>query len=165
MRSTVCRQLSKFVPSGRLIATTAATALVASLALVLSTPATIIVDGQRVAADVAPVTTPDGATYLPLRAMADAAGAQTAYDHATGETVVRRGTDVLVLRPGTTVARSNGHGITLAHAPFTVHGRIMVAGATLTDAFGSTIRYDAKRGRVIVRTPGVVVAGAADDQP
>src|ERR1700680_4461540 len=165
MRSTVSRQLSKFVPSGRLIAITAATALAASLALVLSTPATIVVDGQRLAADVAPVTTLDGSTFLPLRVMADAAGAQTAYDHATGEIVVRRGTDVLVLRPGTTAARSNGHRLTLAHAPFTVHARIMVAGATLADAFGSTVRYDAKHGRVIVRTPGVVVAGAADDQP
>jgi hypothetical protein len=165
MRSTVSRQLSKFVPSGRLIATTAATALAASLALVLSTPATIIVDGQRLAADVAPVTTLDGRTFLPLRAMADAAGAQTGYDHATGEIVVRRGTDVLVMRTGTTAARANGHHITLAHAPFTVHGRVMVAGATLADAFGSTIRYDAKHSRVIVRSPGVVVAGAADEQP
>ena len=165
MRSTVSRQLSKFVPSGRLIATTAVTALVASLALVVATPATIVVDGQRLAADVAPVTTPDGGTYLPLRLMADAAGAKTAYDGTTGEIVVRRGTDVLVMRPGTTAARSNGHRITLAHAPFTVHGRIMVAGATLADAFGSTVRYDARHGRVIVRTPGVVVAGAADDQP
>ncbi|MDB5027860.1 MAG: hypothetical protein JWO66_1549 [Candidatus Eremiobacteraeota bacterium] len=156
--------LAALVPNGRLIAATAATALVASLALALATPATISVDGQRLASDVAPVTTPSGA-YLPLRAVADAAGAQTSFDAATGEIVVHRGTDVLVMRPGTTAAKMNGYGITLAHAPFTVHGRTMVATATIASTFDSTVRFDAKRGRVLVRTPAVVVAGAADDAP
>jgi hypothetical protein len=140
------------------------TALVASLSLALSTPASISVDGQRLASDVAPVTTLSGA-YLPLRAVADAAGAQTSFDTADGQIVVRRGTDVLVMRAGTTAARMNGHAVTLAHAPFTVHGRTMVASATIASTLGSTVRYDAKHDRVVVRTPGVVVAGAADDTP
>jgi hypothetical protein len=140
------------------------TALVASLSLALSTPASISVDGQRVASDVAPVTTLSGA-YLPLRAVADAAGAQTSFDTADGQIIVRRGTDVLVMRAGTTAARMNGRPVTLAHAPFTVHGRTMVASATIASTLGSTVRYDAKHDRVIVRTPGVVVAGAADETP
>lgn len=158
------RHLRNLVPSGRLIVATAVTALVASLSLVLSTPASISVDGQRVASDVAPVTTPSGA-YLPLRAVADAAGAQTSFDTADGQIVVRKGTDVLVMRAGTTAAKLNGRPVTLAHAPFTVHGRTMVASATIATTFGSTVRYDTKHDRVIVRTPGVVVAGAADDTP
>ncbi len=147
-----------------MIVATAVTALVASLSLALSTPATISVDGQRLASDVAPVTTPGG-TYLPLRAVADAAGAQTSFDTADGQIVVRKGTDVLVMRAGTTAAKLNGHPVKLAHAPFTVHGRILVASATIASTFGSTVRYDTKHDRVIVRTPGVVVAGAADDTP
>jgi len=140
------------------------TALVASLSLALSNPATISVDGQRLASDVAPVTTPGG-TFLPLRAMADAAGAQTTFDASTGEIVVRRGTDVLVMRAGTTAAKLNGHAITLAHAPFTVNRRAMVAADTIAGTFGSTIRFDARHNRVAVHTPGVVLAGAADDSP
>ena len=147
-----------------MIVATAVTALVASLSLALSTPASISVDGQRLASDVAPVTTPTG-SYLPLRAVADAAGAQTSFDTADGQVVVRRGTDVLVMRAGTTAARMNGRPVTLAHAPFTVHGRTMVASATIASTLGSTVRYDAKHDRVVVRTPGVVVAGAADDTP
>ncbi|MEA2783969.1 MAG: oligopeptide transport system substrate-binding protein [Candidatus Eremiobacteraeota bacterium] len=147
-----------------MIVATAVTALVASLSLALSTPASISVDGQRLASDVAPVTTPAGA-YLPLRAVADAAGAQTSFDTADGQVVVRRGTDVLVMRAGTKAARMNGRPVTLAHAPFTVHGRTMVASATIASTLGSTVRYDAKHDRVVVRTPGVVVAGAADDTP
>ncbi|HWT06334.1 MAG TPA: copper amine oxidase N-terminal domain-containing protein [Xanthomonadales bacterium] len=140
------------------------TALVASLSLALSTPASISVDGQRLASDVAPVTTPGGA-YLPLRAVADAAGAQTSFDTADGQVVVRRGTDVLVMRAGTSAARMNGRPVTLSHAPFTVRGRTMVASETIANTLGSTVRYDAKHDRVIVRTPGVVVAGAADETP
>ncbi len=147
-----------------MIVATAVTALVASLSLALSTPASISVDGQRLASDVAPVTTLSGA-YLPLRAVAEAAGAQTSFDTADGQIVVRRGTEVLVMRAGTTAARMNGRPVTLAHAPFTVHGRTMVASATIASTLGSTVRYDAKHDRVIVRTPGVVVAGAADDTP
>ena len=79
MRSTVKPRL----PSLRLLLTTAATALVASLAFALSSPATISVDGQRLASDVGPVTTPGG-TYLPLRAVADASGAQTSFDGSSG---------------------------------------------------------------------------------
>ena len=158
------RHLRSIVPSGRTIVATAVTALVASLSLALSTPASISVDGQRLASDVAPVTTLSGA-YLPLRAVADAAGAQTSFDTSDGQVVVRRGTDVLVMRAGTTAARMNGRPVTLAHAPFTVHGRTMVASATIASTLGSTVRYDAKHDRVIVRTPGVVVAGAADDTP
>lgn len=143
---------------------TAVTALVASLALAFSTPATISVDGQRLASDASPVTTPGGA-YLPLRAIADAAGAQTSFDTSTGEIVIRRGTDVLVMRAGTAAAKMNGRPVTLAHAPFTAHRRTMVAGDTIATTFGSTVRFDRKHDRVVVRTPGVVMAGAADDTP
>ncbi len=158
------RPLSDFVPDGRLLVATAVTALAASLALALSTPATISVDGQRLASDVAPVTTPAGA-YLPLRVVSDASGARTTYDAGSGQITVRRGADVLSMRIGTTAANLNGHRVTLAKAPFAVRGRVMVSGATIARALGSTVRYDARHDRVIVRTPGVVVAGAADDEP
>lgn len=158
------QHLHNVVPSPRLLTATAATALVASLSIALSTPATISVDGQRVASDIAPVTTPGGA-YLPLRAIADAAGAETGFDARSGAIVVRRGTDVLTMHVGSTAAVRNGKRVTLAHAPFTVGGHTMVATTTIARAFGSTVRFDAKRGRVDVRTPGVVVAPVADDEP
>ena len=157
-------RLSNAVPSPRLLIATAATALVASLSLALSTPATISVDGQRVVSDVAPVTTPGGA-YLPLRAVADVAGAETSFEPHGRAIVVKRGTDILVMHAGSTSATHNGKRITLAHAPFTVAGRTMVATATIAHTFGSTVRFDPKRDRVDVRTPGVVVAPVADEEP
>jgi hypothetical protein len=156
--------VTRFLPDVRLLIATAAAALAVSLSLALSTPATISVDGQRLASDVAPVTTASGA-YLPLRAVADASGAQTSFDPANGAITLHRGTDVLVLHPGSAKANLNGHVVTLAHAPFTVRGRTMVAGATIAATLGATVRFDPKHQRVVVRTPGVVVAGAADDEP
>lgn len=151
------------LPDLRLVGITAATALAASLMLALSAAPAMMVDGQHVATDVAPVTTASG-TYLPIRAVGDASGAETTYDRAAGTIAVRRGADRLVMHVGSTAAVFNGEAVTLVHAPFVVQGRAMVASATVTRAFGTTVRYDRKHARVEVRSPGVVVAGAPDDE-
>jgi hypothetical protein len=157
--------VSQRLPSLRLVIATAVIASIASLAVALSTPATVSVDGQRIASEVPPVTTADGRAFLPLRAVAEASGAQMTFDARSGAIAVRKGADLLVMHAGTDRANLNGHRITLAHAPFTVRGRTMVASATIATAFGSTVRFDARHDRVVVRTPGVFVAGAADDEP
>ncbi len=120
------------------------------------------VDGQHLASDVAPVTTPGG-TYLPLRAVAEAAGVETTFDAKSGAITVRRGTESLVLHIGSTAARLDGKPVTLASAPFTVAGRTMVASTTISRALGSNVRIDVAHGGVDVRTPGVMVAPVGDD--
>jgi hypothetical protein len=138
-------------------------ALLPSLRLFLGT-AVVSVDGQRVLSDVAAVTV-GGSVYLPVRAVTEAAGARTTYDAKTGDLVVRRGADTLRMRVGDRVASLNGNPIRLTHAPFTVRGRAMVRGTDLASALGSAVSYDARRGRIDVRTPGAVFAGAPDDSP
>jgi len=150
------------LPSLRLLIATAVTALVASVGVALSTPATMSVDGQRVVADVAPVTTGSDA-YVPIRALTSASGGETAFDAASGTITIRHGSDTLEMKLGQRAATLNGVPITLAHAPFVVRGRTMVGSTVVADAFGSRVRYDAKRARVEIRNPGVVVAGAPDD--
>jgi hypothetical protein len=154
----------RHLPDWKLVTATAAIATIASVSLAVSTPASMNVDGQHVVSDVAPVTTPGGA-YLPIRAISEAAGGITTFDPATGEIVVERGPDTLKMKLGSKDAVFNGQAIQLAHAPFTVRGRTMVPSAVIATAFGSTVHYDARRAKVDVRTPGVVVAGAPDDSP
>jgi hypothetical protein len=149
-------------PSARLLIATTAAATVASLALALSTPATISIDGQRIASDVAPVTA-WGKAYLPLRAISEASGAQTTIDQASGTIVVRRRGEVLEMRLGDRHARHNGVALLLTHAPFTVHGRTMVPSSAIAAALGSRVHYDTRHANIDVRSPGVVVAGAPDD--
>jgi hypothetical protein len=141
---------------------TAGIALIASLSLALSQPAVLDVDGQRVVSDVSPVTT-GSVAYLPLRAVAEAAGAATNFDPRTSELTVRRGTDVLTMKLGQRAATLDGRPVLLKTAPFTVHGRAMVRGADVALALSSAVKYDAVRGRIDVRTPGAVVAGVPDD--
>ena len=156
--------LHNALPSWRLIAGTAVAALIASTSLAFSQPAVMEVDGQRVSSDVAPVTA-GGVAYLPIRAIGDAAGALTTFEPATGVLVVRRGTVSLRMKIGDRRATLDGRPITLAHAPFTVHGRAMVRGTDVALALASAVRYDARRDRIEVRTPGAVVAGVPDDSP
>ncbi len=143
---------------------TAAVAAVASLSLAVSTPATMTVDGQRIEADVAPVTA-GGHAYLPIRAVAEATGGVASFDEANRAITVRRGRDLLTLKLGERTAIFNGRRITLAHAPFTVRGRAMVPSGVIADALGSSVKYDERTAKVDVHTPGVVVAPFPDDAP
>ncbi len=162
MRLHLLSGLTAALPSWRLILGTAGIALTASLSLALSQPAILDVDGQRVVSDVAPVTLGTVA-YLPLRAVAEAAGAATTFDARTNALTIRRGTDVLTMTIGDRSATLDGHPVMLKTAPFTVHGRAMVRGADVALALSSAVKYDAVRGRIDVRTPGAVVAGVPDD--
>ena len=144
------------------MAGTAGVALTASLALALSQPAVLDVDGQRITSDVAPVTTA-GVAYLPLRAVSEAAGAATSFDARTNELTIRRGTAVLTMKIGDRRATFDGRPIMLKNAPFTVHGRAMVRGSDIARALASAVKYDVASGRIDVHTPGAVVAGVPDD--
>jgi hypothetical protein len=138
--------------------------LIASLSLVFSRPAVMDIDGQQVLSDVSPVTA-GGVAYLPIRAVSDAAGAVTTYDAATGALTLRRGTQTLTMSVGQRHATLDGRPIELAHAPFAVHGRVMVRGIDVAMMLGSNVKYDARHGRIDVRTPGAVVAGVPDSSP
>ena len=162
MRLHLHNGLGAGLPSWRLMAGTAGIALTASLALALSQPAILDVDGQRVASDVSPVTA-GGVAYLPLRAVSEAAGAATSFDPRTAELTVRRGTNVLTMKIGERRATLDGRPLTLKSAPFTLRGRAMVRGSDVAVALASVVKYDAARGRIDVRTPGAVVAGVSDD--
>jgi hypothetical protein len=154
--------LGAALPSWRLMAGTAGIAFTASLAIALSQPAILDVDGQRIVSDVSPITSA-GVAYLPLRAVSEAAGAATSFDARTNELTVRRGTTVLAMKVGDRHAMLDGHPLLLKNAPFTVHGRAMVRASDVALALASAVKYDVARGRIDVRTPGAVVAGVPDD--
>jgi len=163
-RRAVRLHLHNALPSWRLIAGTAVVAVIASASLAFSRPAAIEVDGQPIVSDVAPVTA-GGVAYLPIRVVGEAAGAVTTFDAGSRAIVVRRGTSVLTMKVGDRGATLDGRPVTLAHAPFVVHGRAMVRGIDVASVLASSVRYNPRRDRIDVRTPGAVVAGAADDTP
>jgi len=147
-------------PSKAALIATTIVALFASLILSVSKPVEVRVDGQPVISDVPPVTTPK-TIYLPLRPVGDALGAETHYEHKSGEVVVTRGDQTLHLKVGSTHARINGMPVTLRHAPFRVRGRVMVSLHAVQQVFGVRVKFDRKTARVDVSTPGVSDAAAS----
>jgi len=55
--------------------------------------------------------------------------------------------------------------MTLKHAPFSVRGRTMVALSVIGRAFNTKVHYDGARAKIDVMTPGLIEAGAQEDQP
>lgn len=147
-------------PSRAALVTTATLALLGSLAFVYSNPIEMRVDGQPLITDVPPVTTPKG-IYVPLRPVGDALGAETRYEHKSGDVVVTRGDQVMRVRVGSTHAKVNGMPLTLKHAPFRVRGRVMVSLREVQQLFGVRVKFDKTTARVEFDTPGISDASSA----
>jgi hypothetical protein len=112
-----------------------------SLLLMLSKPALVRVNGQRIVSDVSPVTGVHE-RFLPLRAISLGLGAVTSFESKNGRIEVMRGRDTLIMHIGERHATLNGVEFTLAHAPFLVRGRVMVPSNVFIRALHSDVHYD-----------------------
>jgi hypothetical protein len=153
------------LPSRRSILATIAISAVAAVMVSLSSPASLRIDGQRMISDVPPVTTPKGEVFVPLRVVAETLGAETNYDPKTGMIELTRADDTLHMKVGEKIATLNGNRMTLKHAPFSVRGRTMVSLGVIARAFNTKVHYDGARAKIDVMTPGLIEAGAQEDQP
>ena len=140
-------------PALQTLVLTGVVALVASAMLALSHPAELRIDGQPVQSDVPPITTAAQHVFVPLRAVADALGAQTIV-HGNYVYVVR-GKQSLRLRVGDRHATLNGMPLTLVRAPFRVRGRVMIGMKGLALALNVHVTYDPRTARINVLTPGI----------
>jgi hypothetical protein len=147
-------------PSKTTIAATIALAVLASLTFTFSKPVEMRVDGQPVISDVPPVSTSRG-VFVPLRPVGDALGAETRYEHKSGDVVITRGDQTLHLKVGSTHAKVNGMPVTLKPAPFRVRGRVMVSLHAVQQVFGLRVKFNKMTARVDLNTPGVSEAAAA----
>ncbi|MHB8148134.1 MAG: stalk domain-containing protein [Vulcanimicrobiaceae bacterium] len=146
-------------PALQTLVLTGVVALVASAMLALSHPAELRVDGQPVESDVPPITTATHRVFVPLRALADALGAQTV---ARGDFIyVIRGKQSLRLRVGDRHATLDGMPLTFKRAPFRVRGRVMIGMKGLALALNVHVTYDARTARIDVLTPGIGQATAS----
>lgn len=144
---------------------TALAALAVALVLAFSRPIELRVDGQSIVTDVPPVTQ-DHEVFVPLRAIAEALGADMHFKSMSGEgdiVEVIRGEKTLKFQVGAKKATLNGAPMTLQRAPFRVRGRVMVGVHTISRAFSVKTRYNRKTARIDVDTPGVIEAGAQAD--
>ncbi len=151
------------LPSPSIVVVTLVAATLAATGMFFARPATLMIDGRRIATDVPPVTRAHDA-FVPLRAVADGLGAQASFDPKTREVALVRGRTVLRMKLGEKEATLNGAAIVLAHAPFSLRGRTMVGPGLIERAFGSKVRYDGARANVDVVSPGMLEADATKDR-
>jgi hypothetical protein len=130
-------------------------ALFAASMLTFSRPIVMLVDGERVDTDVAPVTTANAKAFVPLRSVADALGAETEVDARAGTISVILGSQTLTVRVGDAHATVNGMPLTLKHAPFRVRGRVLISLDAVARALNVRARYNAREARIEVITPGI----------
>lgn len=147
------------------LAAIAVAALGISVLLAFSRPIVMLVDGERVDSDVAPITTASSKAFVPLRSIADALGAETVADPKSGTVDVVLGGQSLRVRLGETHATLNGMPFTLKHAPFRVRGRVMIALDAVARALHVRARYDSRNARIEVVTPGIGQAPGPENTP
>lgn len=98
----------------------------------------IVVDGEKAAIDAAPVVQ-NNRTYVPFRALAEAFGAEVAYDEATQAVTATLGNTTVVMTIGSAAYTVNGEEKTADVAPFISGSRTMVPVRFAAEAFGSKV--------------------------
>jgi len=107
-----------------------------------------MVDGKASLLDVAPFIK-DGRTFVPVRFVAEALGADVKYDAATQVVTATRGDDVVELTIGSNLMTVNGEVKALLVAPLIVDGRTVLPFRDLAEAFGSEVTWDAATQTVV----------------
>ena len=98
----------------------------------------IVIDGEEAVIDAAPVVQ-NSRTYVPFRALAEAFGAEVAYDEATQAVTAQLGNTTVVMTIGSATYTVNGEEKTADVAPFISGSRTMVPVRFAAEAFGSTV--------------------------
>lgn len=114
--------------------------------------ASYTVDGTVYNMDASPLIQ-DGRTLVPVRYLADALGAQTAWD-ATSQTVtVTAGSTTIDLVIGSTTLTVNGQTSTMDVAPVITDGRTYLPARYVAEALGATVDWDATTQTVTLTWP------------
>lgn len=109
-----------------------------------------IVNGQLVQFDVAPVVQ-HGRTLVPIRALADALGADTSWNESRREATVMLDGDEIILPIGRNLAYVNGEEVMIDVAPQIINGRTFIPFRFVGTALGCDIFWD-EEARIVTVT-------------
>ena len=115
--------------------------------------ASYTVDGSVYSMDAAPYIM-GGRTLVPVRYLADALGAQTAWDEATQTVTVTEGSTTINLVIGSTSMTVNGQTEQMDIAPMINNGRTYLPARYVAESLGATVSWDST-----TQTVGITLAG------
>ncbi len=104
-------------------------------------------------------------TFVPIRVIAEAFGAEVGWDNATRTVTIKSDTNEIKLTIGKTTATVNGNPYTLEAAPYIKSSRTMVPIRFISEALGLYVSYEPQK-RVIYITakPSYEVPGVTDKE-
>lgn len=108
------------------------------------------VDGKSVALDIAPLLL-DGTTYLPLRFVSDALGADIGWDQAAQKATVTGGGKLVELWVGKPDLLNTGVRATAAATPILRSGRVLVPVRVVSTELGRKVGWDQKTKTITIR--------------
>lgn len=124
--------------------------------LLLGAAPAVVIDGKPLPA--AALADVHDKTYVALRAVGDALGAQVRFDGRTKRATVTTEFREVVFTLDKPFALVNGELRAIDAAPAMVDGRVLIPLRALAQALGASIRYDADSHAVLVSTAGTIGA-------
>jgi hypothetical protein len=110
------------------------------------------VNGVKFTMDVAPYIK-GNRTYVPVRYLGEALGAEVQWDEVNKTVTVTRGDKSVVLVIGSMTAKVNGEDVQMDVAPEIVNGRTMLPARWVAEGLGFEVGWDPTVKEVLVRLP------------
>ncbi|MFF2889969.1 stalk domain-containing protein [Paenibacillus sp. NPDC057967] len=107
------------------------------------------VNGKGIKLEAAPLIQ-QGSTYVPLRFVSEAMGAEVLYDDKTRKVTVLRGSQMIEMTIGKKDYMLNGVRYTSDVAPFTRNGRTLIPVRLFSEKLGFKVGYDEKAKKVTI---------------
>lgn len=107
------------------------------------------VNGKGIKLEAAPLIQ-QGSTYVPLRFVSEAMGAEVLYDEKTRKVTVLRGSQMIEMTIGKKDYMLNGVRYTSEVAPFTRNGRTLIPVRLFSEKLGFKVGYDEKVKKVTI---------------
>jgi len=117
------------------------------------------VNGKQVQFAGTPPQTVSGRMMVPMRAIFEAIGAYVEYNPVLHRVVARKANEVIELRAGDKVARTNGAEIELDVAPLSIRGRMMVPLRFIAESLGADVNYNKANNTVDIATDSDLPGG------
>ena len=109
----------------------------------------VVVNGNKVAFDVPPVIV-DGRTLIPLRACAEALGAQVEWMGETQTAIIKNDTSIISVSIGQNEYELNGEKKLLDVPAQIIDGRTLVPVRAISEAFGAEVKWEAETKTVYI---------------
>ena len=126
---------------------------------------TVNIDGVPLEADVKPFINQDNRTVLPLRAIAEAFGAELQWDPATQTVLLTLGDRSVRLKIGDKTFEVNGQVFTMDTTAFIEGGRTFLPARAIAEALGLTVGWNAETDTVDITSPSEGSTTPTYDQP